>query len=490
LQLNKNKQRFPPSFCRNIIVIRYGGVSLIEKHFDIPFLANLALREKQIQQNYRPVIAVHKWFARRPGTLFRGLLLSEFGDGELQDLFYESNCLNGITVADPFMGGGTPVIEANRLGCDVIGCDINPMACWIVERELADLNLQDFRATARNLIDNLKGQVGGYYYTRCNICGNEHVPVKYFLWVKTLACEDCGQVFDLFPGYTLASNNRHPNYILFCGHCGQLNEVDDHNNPGVCADCGKQLIKSGPASRNRCACPYCGTINRYPRPEQGPLQHRMVAIEYYCPHCKPTHRGRFFKRPEQVDQDNYKRAEQQFLALDSIYVPKENIPPGDESTRLHRWGYNRYQELFNSRQLLGLELSSRLIMALPEGEVKSALATNLSDLLRYQNMLCRYDTRALKSLDIFSVHGFPVSLIQCESNLLGIVDERRGGNIGSGGWTNIVDKYLRPKEYCQKPFEIKHVKGKKIQVPISGERIGRQLGPNCSSDSYDSRFNV
>jgi len=33
---------------------------VIEKDFDIPFLANLALREKQIQQNYRPVIAVHK----------------------------------------------------------------------------------------------------------------------------------------------------------------------------------------------------------------------------------------------------------------------------------------------------------------------------------------------------------------------------------------------------------------------------------------------
>ncbi len=82
-----------------------------------------------------PVIAVHKWFARRPGTLFRGLLLSEFGDGKLQDLFYQSNCLDGITVADPFMGGGTPVLEANRLGCKVIGCDINPMACWIVERE-------------------------------------------------------------------------------------------------------------------------------------------------------------------------------------------------------------------------------------------------------------------------------------------------------------------------------------------------------------------
>ena len=51
----------------------------IEKYFDITFIASLALREKQIQQNYRPIIAVHKWFARRPGTLFRGLILSEFG---------------------------------------------------------------------------------------------------------------------------------------------------------------------------------------------------------------------------------------------------------------------------------------------------------------------------------------------------------------------------------------------------------------------------
>lgn len=52
---------------------------MIEQNFDVAFVAKLALREKQIQQNYRPIIAVHKWFARRPGTLFRGLLLSEFG---------------------------------------------------------------------------------------------------------------------------------------------------------------------------------------------------------------------------------------------------------------------------------------------------------------------------------------------------------------------------------------------------------------------------
>jgi putative DNA methylase len=73
----------------------------IEKHFDIPFIAALALREKQIQQNYRPIIAVHKWFACRPGTLFRGLILSEYSDRPLREAFYSSNGLKGITIADP-----------------------------------------------------------------------------------------------------------------------------------------------------------------------------------------------------------------------------------------------------------------------------------------------------------------------------------------------------------------------------------------------------
>src|SRR5262249_37941681 len=108
----------------------------IETRFDIPLVANLALREKQIQQNYRPIIAVHKWFARRPGALFRALALAEFGDGPLADLYFTANDFPGRKIADPFMGGGTPLIEANRVGCDVTGFDISPMAAWIVREEI------------------------------------------------------------------------------------------------------------------------------------------------------------------------------------------------------------------------------------------------------------------------------------------------------------------------------------------------------------------
>ena len=75
---------------------------MLEKNFDVPFIADLALREKQIQQNYRPIIAVHKWFARRPGTLFRGLLLSEFSDDPLREAFFRVNQFSDKEIADPF----------------------------------------------------------------------------------------------------------------------------------------------------------------------------------------------------------------------------------------------------------------------------------------------------------------------------------------------------------------------------------------------------
>ncbi len=81
------------------------GPGGIERAFDVPFVSRLALKEKQIQQNYRPIIGVHKWFARRPGTLFRALLLSEFAASPLPDAYFRAHDFRGLKIADPFMGG-------------------------------------------------------------------------------------------------------------------------------------------------------------------------------------------------------------------------------------------------------------------------------------------------------------------------------------------------------------------------------------------------
>ncbi len=445
---------------------------MIEARFDVPFIADLARREKQIQQNYRPVIAVHKWFARRPGTLFRGLLLAEFGEGAVSEDFYRGHVFSDIRVADPFMGGGTPLLEANRLGCDVTGFDINPMAVWVVKRELERLDLSAYLAAAEALRNHLGAEVGHLYRTRCAQCGRPDAPVKYFLWVKTLSCAECGAAIDLFPGYRIAGATRHPRHVFVCAHCGSLTETDDAKSPGDCAACGRGLETKGPAKRSRVSCPGCGAENRFPRPEEGPPVHRMIAVEYHCPDCKPGRKGRFFKSPDVADLAREREAQERFVGMEPRFVPDVEIPAGDESDRLHRWGYRRYAEMFNARQLLGLELSARWIAEFPDERVRNALSTNLSDLLRYQNLLCRYDTMALKSLDIFSIHGFPVGLIQCESNLLGIREEKRKTCVGSGGWANIIEKFHKAKAYCEKPFEVRHEGRRKMVVPVEGEWIG------------------
>ncbi len=445
---------------------------MIEKNFDIAFISDLALREKQVQQNYRPIIAVHKWFARRPGTLFRGLLLSEFSDSPLRDSFYRANDLSGTRFADPFMGGGTPLLEANRLGCDVVGFDINPMSYWIVKQEVEHLDLAAYDESAALLRDELEKVVGNLYRTNCLLCGNAHAHVKYFLWVKTIACQACGGNIDLFPGYLLSSNARHPRNVFLCYSCGQLTETDDRNRPGKCHHCDKPLVEKGPAGRNRCACSHCGAGNSFPNAEVGCPSHRLFAMEYYCPRCKNGHTGRFFKVPDSQDLARVAESGTRWAQTESKFVPEDAIPSGDETNRLHRWGYKYYREMFNERQLLSLEMSARLISKTSNERVRNALATNLSDLLRYQNMLCRYDTMALKSLDIFSVHGFPVGLIQCESNILGIVDAGKGGCVGSGGWKNIIDKFRKAKLYCDAPFEVRHKGLRKEIVPIAGEWIG------------------
>jgi putative DNA methylase len=445
---------------------------MIENHFNVPFVAALALREKQVQQNYRPVISVHKWFARRPGALFRALILSEFSGRPVSENYYQSHHLPDLCVFDPFMGGGTTMMEANRVGCSVVGADINPMAWWIVRQELMDLDVDAYLKAAQQLRAHLEAEIGHLYRTKCANCGNDEANVKYFLWVKTANCGSCGRETDLFPNFLLAEDVRHPTNVFVCGTCGELFETADQKKPGPCPHCNRQLPLEHTAGRNKAKCRHCNNFVCYP--DSAPPRHRLYAIEYYCNKCTARtdgRKGRLFKKAGPQELENFAESSERMRKLRPKFIPEDAISEGDETERLHRWGYKYYNQLFNARQLLGLEFSCRWIAAVKDERIRESLATNLSDLLRYQNMLCRYDTMALKSLDIFSVHGYPVGLIQCESNLLGIAG-RKGVPVGSGGWLNIVEKFAKAKRYCSLPFEVRHEGARKVEVPIPGEWIG------------------
>ncbi len=454
------------------------GGGALESRFDAAFTTELALREKQIQQSYRPVIGVHKWFARRPGTVFRALMLAEFGgDRPLREAFWEGHALSGL-IADPFMGGGTPVYEANRLGFSVIGCDINPMAHWIVRQSLTPLDLDAFAREAARVIADVERELGGLYRTRCESC-RKLADVKYFLWVKVVECPGCGEANDLFPGYRVAEAVRHPKHVLACSACGALSEYHTpptKEAPGACPSCDAPVHVEGNVHRRRVRCRKC--VHEFALSDRdSPPDHRMWAIEYRCGTCYPAHEGRQFKSPDAEDLARSRRAAR---ALDArggeLPIPDDTIPRGDETDRLHRWGYRRYREMFGPRQLLGLGVLLRRILAVDHREIRDALLTVFSDTLRYQNMLCRYDTYALKCQDIFSVHGFPVGLVQCENSLLGI------DGAGSGSFRHFVEKYARAKAYCAAPFETRHSGRRKEIVPTTGETISATFVERVTRD--------
>ena len=73
----------------------------------------------------------------------------------LVESFLKANDFPGRVVADPFMDGGTPLLEANRVGA-MYGFDINPMAAWIVREEIEHLDLVAYKLASDVLIKALE----------------------------------------------------------------------------------------------------------------------------------------------------------------------------------------------------------------------------------------------------------------------------------------------------------------------------------------------
>jgi adenine-specific DNA methylase len=439
----------------------------LETGFDVPFVARLALREKQVQQSYRPIISIHKWFARRPGTLFRSLLLSEFGQQPLAEAYWKGQDLAG-TVADPFMGGGTTVFEALRLGMSVVASDVNPMSYWLVRQAVEEVDLDEFSREGERVWRELNDRLGDLYRTVCTSCGATDADVKYILWAKTCGCPSCGSETPLFPGYRVAEAARHPREVYACPACKSLEEFEPGTRP-ECSSCGLDLTE-GNVRRGQATCLSCGHGFRFSPHLSSPPAHRPFAIEYNCHRCYAGQPGRQFKAPDEIDLSRIDDAAHQLREVGTaLPIPEDEIPRGDETDRLHRWGYRRYREMFNDRQLLALGTLLQIIKGVPDVRIRHALATVFSDFLRYQNLLCRYDTYALKCQDIFAVHGFPVGLIACENNVPGVP------GIGSGSFIHFVSKFAKAKHYAKAPFEISRVGATKKVISTVGERIEAPL---------------
>src|SRR6266436_5133465 len=133
--------------------------------FPFEFLSQLAERESWRKELHRPIYHVHKWWANRLGSVFRGILLGSTlpPNSDLATEFYRTHALANLTVFDPFMGSGTTIGEAHKLGCTALGRDINPVAVEAVATALGPMEQRKIQTAFDDLSEGVGKKIRTLY---------------------------------------------------------------------------------------------------------------------------------------------------------------------------------------------------------------------------------------------------------------------------------------------------------------------------------------
>lgn len=410
----------------------------IEKDLPVERLNFLAKKEgNSKQQIYR----VHKWWARRLGSVFRALVLATFEKEQASEERFWDDFVNGQQfknkiIVDPFMGGGTTIIEALKLGCNVIGSDINPVAWFVTKKEAELLDLDEMNIAYEKLCREIRSDIAQYYLTRCP---NGHVSeVMYAFWIKKVSCSSCKKEIRLFPNYLLSV--RGDQNTVICPACNEvfdkLSKVD-----AKCPSCGTQFNPTkGVSRRGKYTCPYCGKEERRLdaiRRMGNRLHEDLFAIEGFCEEC-----GRFYKKADVADILLFEKAKKRFYKEQKkLLYPRQVIPiEGRNDPRPVNYGYRHFFDMFNERQLLCLSKLLDKIKTMDgiTDETREFLLLAFSDCLAANNMFCIYETNWQKLGLAFGIRAFHPFERSAENNVWGT-------KFGRGTFKKCLQKLIRAK---------------------------------------------
>lgn len=441
---------------------------LIEQHFPIEKLNPVALGEGNSK---KPVYRMHKWWARRLSSVFRMIILSAFSqeddtESNIWNKFCNGADLKGKIVLDPFMGGGTIIVEALRLGCKTIGLDINPVAWFVTKKEIEPVNLNLLDAAFHNLEQAVGKRIKDYYHTTC-LHGHDS-EVMYYFWVKVAQCAECNAKINLFPNYEL-SRRDHVN-ICICPNCLQVIETLGYNPNTKCNDCRKVFDpRTGVSGHGIFRCLECGKEQKLldaVQRKSTALDMELHALEGYCKDC-----GRFFKRIDDNDLKQWGQAKEEFTKLQGrLLLPHQTIPTqGRSGPRPVNHGYTYFWQMFNERQLVCLSILLEHILKISDQNIRELMLAAFSDSLNTNNMFCKYEIEWHKISLFFSLHAFHPIERPAENNVWGTV-------FGRGTFVKCFEKVRKAKKFCQNPCErLLDSRGQRYSKQTGEERLEGRL---------------
>ena len=146
----------------------------------------------------KPIYQMSKWWARRRSCVFRAMLIAAAMEAPVRknpdgspvlndqsqpipdeteaakavwDLYYANHQaaenFKHLKVLDCFMGGGTTLVEGSRLGFQVSGVDLNPVAWFVVKNELACTDPAEVKQFFDQIEAEVKPVIQPFYVTDC-----------------------------------------------------------------------------------------------------------------------------------------------------------------------------------------------------------------------------------------------------------------------------------------------------------------------------------
>jgi len=472
---------------------------LIEVGIPLKTINEESAREKSIRHGHPSTL--HLWWARRPLAAARAVLFAQLVDDPsshpekfptdeavaverkrlhhlMEQLVVWENSNNDELLAqahqeilestagapppilDPFAGGGTIPLEAQRLGLEAHASDLNPVAVLInkalieippkfagrrpVSPEVGRDQLshawpratglaEDVHRYGEWIRDEAEKRIGNLY-PKTTLPDGSAATVIAWIWARTVTCPNpaCGIAMPLVRSWWLGKKKGKEAFVIPSVVNGQAHFDIGHDPkkaPTADAD--------GTVGRTGATCIGCGAAVEleYIRSESraGRMGQQLMAV------AAEGERSRVYLGP---DNDSETIA----MVSEPSEVPDGELFDWPGRINVVRYGMTKFKQLFTKRQLVALTTFSDLIpevrdRVVADGgceEYANAVATYLAMTVDRQadlaNALCRWEPNAECPRQLFARQAIPMVWDFAEGNPL-------GGS--SGSWKVLLDGLKR-----------------------------------------------
>jgi putative DNA methylase len=436
----------------------------IERDFPFEQLDPLAEQESWRKEVNRPIYHIHKWWANRLGSVFRAILLGVAKEDFAWGDFHERHDLRELTVLDPFMGSGTTLGEAVKLGMRAIGCDVNPVSTFQVRQALTQVDSLQLEFAFRELERKVAPKIREFYQTVDPSTG-EVCATLYYFWVKTVTTPK-GEVVPLFSNYVFSRNAyaaKKPSAQILCKLCGDLIQDRFDATSVTCPGCGGSFNPQVGTTSGATVVDSEGTVHKIKdlvRASRMPPKHL-----HYATLALDARGEKRYLRATDHDRDLYEGAVRR-LEETPLPLPTMEMRPGHNTNQARGYNYLRWRDCFNARQLLCLGMLLEEIVAIDDEAIREQLLCLFSSTLEFNNLFCSFKGEGTGAVrHMFSHHILKPERQPLENSVWGT-------DKSSGCFSTLFrSRLLRAKAYLDAPFEL-HLNGIATKRVCSAPMVG------------------